>query len=175
MVNKKRRFIMIPVQAANLQNERGVALLLTIMLMVVFSLLSVSLFEMLKASTQISGNHRLELRTLYIANAGVEDTIKRLCDADEVDWDNFVRGLIDPPEVSFAGGKYDPDIYVISTEIPDPSPSIYGRYRIVCTGTIGDFKRAVGSYINLIRFGNPDSPVFVAQTTSWQVIPPPSP
>ena len=173
MVNSSRRFITTLVQRVNRRNESGVALLLTIILMIVFSLLAISLFDMLMASTQISGNHRLELRTLYIADAGLEDTIKRMCNPSDPEWDALMHGAIDHPETPFAYGKYDPYIDPISKEIPDPSPSIYGRYMIVCTGTIGDFRRAIEAYVNIIRLGTPDDPYFVAQTTSWQVIQPP--
>ena len=82
----------------HLQEQRGAAMLLSIMLMVVLSLLTITLFELLTASTQITGNHRLEIRTLYIADAGVEAAINVLRDApDESD---------DIPETVFGDGTY---------------------------------------------------------------------
>jgi hypothetical protein len=144
--------------------EKGSALLLVIILMVVFSLLTVSMFELLRASTQISGNYRRDLTALYIADAGIEDAISRL--RANPDMGTVQDILVDP----FGDGSYEMDIYAVS--LPDPSPSIYAIYRIVSTGTIGGFKRAIEAHVKFVTTSGGASG-YAAVTMLWQTVPPP--
>jgi hypothetical protein len=149
--------------------EKGSALLLVIILMVVFSLLSVSMLILLTTSTQISGNYRRDLKTLYIADAGMEHAISILRqDPDPAYW-----AANDPGEVTFGDGKYEMDATLLSPEYPDPSPSIQGLYKIVSTGAIGGFKRAVEVYVKFVPISGGASG-YAAVTMSWQTIPPPA-
>jgi Tfp pilus assembly protein PilX len=59
-------------------NERGVALILAMMLMMALSLLTINSFEMLSSSINIARNHKDDLQALYIAEAGIEDAILQL-------------------------------------------------------------------------------------------------
>lgn len=151
--------------------EKGSALLLVIILMVVFALLTVSMLILLTTSTQISGNYRRDLETLYIADAGIEDAISILRqDPDPAYW-----AANDPGEVTFGDGKYEMDATLLSPEYPDPSPSIQALYKIVSTGAIGGFKRAVEVYIQFVPVsGGPPTGSYAAVTMSWQTIPPPA-
>jgi Tfp pilus assembly protein PilX len=140
-----------------LQSERGVALLLTLMLMVVFSLLSVSLFEMLKASTQISGNHRFDLKATYIADAGVEDAINRLRINPDLGNSTFTGTL--------AGSTY-------SVTITDGSPSnaaIYDEKDIESTGTVNDFSRTINTHVWIVQVFGTNPPIYIVMTTYWKL------
>lgn len=151
-------------QKTEQQNERGAALLLTLILMLVLSLLTVSMFELLKASTQIAGNHRLELRTLYIADAGIEDTIKSLrSDSDLRESTGTVALFTDQP---FADGKYT---VIVKYDGEPDNPSVAYKKEITSTGTIGEFKRAVKVLVNVLENGEDD---YSVATTSWKLVAP---
>ena len=122
-----------PDQKAGLQSESGAALLLTLILMLVFSLLTVSLYELLQTSIQITGNHRLDLRTTYIADAGAEAAINEL--RIDPEWAGPIS--VTP----FAGGAYE--VVVVSN---DPGP---GDVEILSTGTISGFQRRLRVIINV--------------------------
>jgi hypothetical protein len=142
--------------------EKGSALLLVIILMVVFSLLTVSMFELLRASTQISGNYRRDLRAFYIADAGIEDAISRLRLNPDM-------GTVQDTVETFGDGNYEMDIYAVS--YPDPSPSIYAIYRIVSTGTIGGLKRYIEAHVKFVPISGGASG-YAAVTMLWQTIDP---
>ena len=154
--------MLVCMRKAAFQSESGVALLLTLILMVVFSLLSVSLFELLKASTQISGNHRLDLRATCAADAGVEDAINRL----RADPDNPDDPLI-PYSFSgtLAGSTY-------SVTITDSSPSnmaIYDEKDISSTGTVMGLSRTAQAHVRIIKVFGTDPIVYIVMVTSWEL------
>jgi len=60
------------------KNEKGVALILALMLMTALSLLTVNSFEMLSSSIRIAANHKDDLQALYVAEAGIEDGVQRM-------------------------------------------------------------------------------------------------
>jgi len=60
------------------KNEKGVALILALMLMVALSLLAITSFEILSGSIRIARNHKDDLRALYVAEAGIEDGVSQL-------------------------------------------------------------------------------------------------
>lgn len=136
--------------------ERGSALLLVIILMVVFSLLTVSMFDLLRSSTQISGNYRLDLRAFYIADAGIEDAISRLRA-------NPSTGTVEDIVETFGDGNYEMDMYVVSDD-----PAIY---RIVSTGTIGGLKRYIEAHVKFLPISG-GAGGYAAETILWQTIDP---
>lgn len=140
------------------QSERGAAMLLSIMLMVVLSLLTITLFELLTASTQIAGNHRLEIRTLYIADAGVEAAINEL--RDDPTWGT---GFTD---IAFGDGKYTVNVF----DAAPTNPAIYDEKDIISTGTIGGFDRTVSVHVKIIWIGGSDPPEYSVATTSWRLV-----
>ena len=160
----------ISVRKADLNNECGAALLLTMILMILFSLLTLSMFDLLSTSTQISGNQRQDLTTVYIADAGVEHAIKELR-ADPKPSYGLITGAVTFP--SGGDGKYEAAISLESPSFPDPSPSIYARYKIVSTGGRINIKRTVESHVELVEVG--DTGGYAVATTSWKLIPPPPP
>ena len=140
------------------QSERGAALLLSVMLMVVLSLLTITLFELLTASTQITGNHRLEIRTLYIADAGVEAAINEL--RGNPDWsDGFA-------DIDFGDGKYTVDVF----DADPTNPAIYDEKDIASTGTIDGFDRKISVHVKIIIIGGTSPPEYSVATTSWKLI-----
>jgi hypothetical protein len=148
---------------AILQSEHGVALLLTLILMVVFSLLSVSLFEMLKVSTQISGNHRLDLKATYVADTGLEDAINSLRDTP-----TLAEGQTDFllfNNKPFGDGKY-------SVFITDGAPSntaIFDEKDIRSIGTAIGFSRTVQAHVRIVMVGGSDPPIYTVVMTSWKL------
>jgi len=56
-------------------NRRGFVLILTLMLISLLSVLAITSFEMVIATTQITGNHKRYLQSLYTADAGIEHTV----------------------------------------------------------------------------------------------------
>ena len=156
--------MMVTNRKTDVQNERGAALLLTMILMLVLSLLTVSLYEMLQASTQITGNHKLELRATYIADAGVEDAINRLRNTPT--W----AGTI--PSEEFPAGSGN--TYVVDV---DNSPSELGtpvlrEATITSTGTLSGFQRALSVHVHVLEIGVPGSGDYAVSTESWQLVKP---
>lgn len=165
---------MLAYSSYKLDCEKGSALLLVIILMFVFSLLSVSMLMLLTTSTQISGNYRRDLETLYIADAGMEHAISILRNDPSAGRDAATWTANDPGEVTFGDGKYKiEDVTLLSPEYPDPSPSIQALYKIVSTGAIGGFKRAVEVYVKFVPISGGTGGC-AAVTMSWQTVPPPA-
>ena len=148
-----------PISRNGLRNESGVALLLTMMLMLLLSLLTVSLYELLQASAQITGNHKLDLQTTYIADAGVEDAINEL--RDDPEWTTP-----DPMIVSFSDGQYEVNIL---SNVPDPNPGIFRKVKIRSDGTVSGFQRRLEVEVDIIEMG--ESGGYLVATTSWKLTP----
>ncbi|MFC1717353.1 PilX N-terminal domain-containing pilus assembly protein [Candidatus Poribacteria bacterium] len=148
-----------PTSNAALRNESGAALLLTLMLMLVLSLLTVSLYELLQTSSQITGNHRRELKTTYIADAGVEDAINILRSNPYEIAQTF-------PVVSFGNGEYE--VTILSNEPVDAG--ILRGVDIRSVGTLSGFRRAIEAHIQIVDAGELG---YKASITSWEFVPPP--
>lgn|GEM_PF-1860115 len=152
-------------QKINLKNERGAVLLLAIMLMVIFSLLTVTLFDRLKASIQISGNHRTDLRAIYTGDGGVEDAINQLREDPT---------LADDEPYSFTGtGAYGS--YTVTIEDAEVSNSVtyYREKDITSVGTAYGYQRTIEVHVK-IREGETPPPdpllVYTVRVSSWKVI-----
>ncbi len=144
-------------QNGSLRDERGAALLLTIILMMVLSLLTVTLFELLQASTQIAGNHRQDLQAINTADAGVEDAINRL--------------RIDPDDTAafsgdLSGGTYGTYEVSIAT-VADP---VFYRERLITsTGTFRDITRTLNVHIGILRSETHQGPTYAVVTKFWKL------
>lgn len=151
-------------QKNELQNERGVALLLTMILMIVLSLLTVSMFELLKASTQIAGNHKQDLQAMFIADAGVEDAINQL---------RNVPTLADPPApdltlaaVDFAGGSYTVTIKDTGT-----TNAVFFREKdITSTGTFRGVTRIIKAHVGIFAISGKKDDLYAVATSSWRLL-----
>lgn len=144
----------------DLRDEGGAVMLLTIMLMVVFSLLTVTLYELLKVSTQISGNHRLDVRTIYVADAGVEDAINALR-ADP--------GIDNDANYEFTGTLTDGTYSVVVEDCERTGMSIYDEADITSTGTLSNYQRKIKAHVKIILIDS--AGVFAVSTTSWELLP----
>ena len=153
---------------ADLQSERGAALLLTMILMLVFSLLTVSLYELLEASTQIAGNHIQDLKAVCAADAGVEDAINQLLLVEAT------RDSTDPVVVTgglSSGGTYTATIMDAAT----PNPTFSHEKDIVSTGTFLGVTRQIETHIGIIKsYDSKGDPVYAVATASWILRPPSS-
>jgi len=149
---------------AVLQSESGAVLLLVMILMVVFSLLTLAMFDLLKTSTQISGNHKRDLRTIYIADAGIEDAINELRKNPDlaVDADNDV--IIGP--TSFADGTYTTTIKYAGIPL---SPTFYSQKDIISTGTLLGLSRTIKVHAKIIQVGSATPSKYAVATTSWKL------
>jgi len=141
-----------------LRNESGVALLLTMMLMLMLSLLTMSLYELLQTSVQITGNYELDLQTTYIADAGVEGAI------NELRYDpGWTTGF---SNVSFSDGTYG---VTILSNVLDPNPGIFRKVKIRSDGTMSGFQRRLEVEVSIIDVGGSGS--YLIATTSWKLMP----
>ncbi len=147
------------------RNEHGAALLLTLILMLVLSLLTVSLYELLQASTQITGNHRLELRTTYIADAGVEAAINEL--RVDPSWVDAGGVFID---VAFGDGTYTVNILNNDFSL---DPTIFREADIISTATVFSFQRKIEAHVAIAIIGYVDTvPRYSVSTISWKLAAP---
>ena len=127
------------IQRNKLNNERGVALILAMMVMVALSLLTVNSFEMLSGSIRISRNHKDDLQALYVAEAGIEDAIIQLR------YDRYWHaGFLDPGK-DFNGNKY-----IVEVENPDPDSGSQDIVKITSTGKVGNFSRVLEAQAKII-------------------------
>lgn len=161
-MGKKRSGILVWGYRFDLQDESGAVLLLTMMLMIVFALLTVSLFDFLTASTQITGNHRLELRTLGIADAGIEAAVNELR-ADPY----WTAGFSDE---SFSDGEYT---VTVDSNITGSNPAIFREADITSTGELDSFQRAASVHVKITEDSGLGT--YSVSTTSWRIMAPPSP
>lgn len=159
--------MLFPGKKFNLKNERGAVLLLAVMLMVIFSLLTVTLFDRLKASIQISGNHRTDLRAIYTGDAGVEDAINQLRDNPEL------ADLPGPPYQFTGTGAYGS--YTVTIEDAEVSNTVtyYREKDITSVGTAFGYQRTLKVHVK-IREGETPPPdpllVYTVRVSSWKVI-----
>ncbi len=61
-----------------MKNKKGVALTLTLFILIIVSLLCIAFLELTTSELQIVGNHFSRLQALNIADAGVENAIAHL-------------------------------------------------------------------------------------------------
>jgi len=139
------------------KNESGAVLIITMILMIVFSLLTISMFDLLRTSTQISGNHKMDLRSIYIADAGVEMAINAL----RIYPDNPTLPSADTP---FADGTFTVTVTDAGTPL---SPTFYAQKDIVSTGTIQGYSRTINVHAKIIAIGT--SSGYGVATTSWRL------
>ena len=140
------------------RSESGAVLIITMILMIVFSLLTISMFDLLRTSTQISGNHKMDLRSIYIADAGVEMAINAL----RIYPDN---PTLPDPDTPFAGGTFTVSLANIN---PNPlSPTFYREMDVISTGTIQGYSRTINVHAMIIAIGT--SSGYGVATTSWRL------
>jgi len=149
---------------AVLQSESGAALLLVMILMVVFSLLTLAMFDLLKTSTQISGNHKRDLRTIYIADAGVEHAINLLRDNPDLAVDADNPEVI--PLTSFADGTYTTTIKYAGIPL---SPTFHSQKDIISTGTLLGLSRTIEVHAKTIQVGSATPSIYAVATISWKL------
>jgi len=91
------------------KDKRGFVLVLTLMLISLMSVLAITSFELVTSTTRITGNHKLYLQALYVADAGVEDTLSVLSRADvDENWDLLVFDPETPSTLqTLSLGDYD--------------------------------------------------------------------
>lgn len=147
-----------------LQSESGVVLLLVMILMVVFSLLTLAMFDLLKTSTQISGNHKRDLRAIYIADAGAEDAINLLRNNPDLAVDVDSPVVIGP--TSFAGGTYTTTIKYAGIPL---TPTFHSQKDIYSTGTLDGLSRTIVVHVKSIQIGSATPGNYAIATTSWKL------
>lgn len=148
-------------QRAVLQNEKGAALLLTMILMVVFSLLTLAMYDLLKTSTQISGNHKRDLRATYIADAGVEEAINLLRNNPYLAVEGYPV-VIGP--TSFADGTYTTTIKYVAGTL---NPTFCAQKDIESTGTLHGSSRTIEVHAKILQIGSANN--YAVATTSWKL------
>lgn len=142
---------------AFLRNESGAVLIITMILMIVFSLLTVGMFDLLRTSSQISGNHKMDLRTVYIADAGVEAAI------------NSLRANPNSPSLPSADTPFADGTFTVTVTDAGPplSPTFYAQKDITSTGTLQGYSRTINVHAKIITIGT--SGGYAVATTSWRL------
>jgi len=90
-----------------LLNQKGMALLTTLIFVFILVTFAVALLTMTSNDTKLSALQRDSTKAFYIAEAGIEKTLyilKKDYESDQ-DWDNGINGYT-PDEVSFGEGTY---------------------------------------------------------------------
>ena len=129
----------------NKKSEKGVALILSLIIMTLLLLLTLSAFEMVAVNAQISDNYIKDLQALYIAEAGINHAISQ----QRINPNNF-SGLTD----SCGPGKYTFTI----TETGNKEREIKS------TGTIGtNSSRTIVANIKIYGSGQ-----YAVLVTSWK-------
>jgi Tfp pilus assembly protein PilX len=139
---------MLQAQRINIKSEKGIALILALILMTLIFLLTLSAFEMVTVNTQIADNQIRDLQALYVADAGIDHAICEL------------RIGTTLANKSCVDGNY---LVVI-----DPTPaSNITEYSIASTATMTNgATRSVIAEVK--RFGSPSS--YTVVITSWKEI-----
>ena len=148
-----------------LGEESGVVLIITMSLMIMFSLLTLGMFDLLKSSTQISGNHKTDLQTVYIADAGVENAINELR-KDPTLADDAALPYPIATDTSFADGAYTVKITDVNTS--PPTPTFIREMDIESTGTLRGYSRTIKAHAKIIQLGALAGDYAVA-ITSWNL------
>jgi len=145
------------------KDKRGFVLVLTLMLISLMSVLAITSFELVTSTTRITGNHKLYLQALYVADAGVEDTLSVLSIAD---WSGL-DFTTDPPsgldtlhlDTGFGWDSFDSvenkwtvsnsdlgstyDVTLTMDAGDDPSDPSDDKIRLESTGTVSSFTKTI--------------------------------
>ncbi len=127
---------------AIMEDQRGAALVVALIVMSVLALLTIASLDMLTVNVQIVGNHARELRAAYIADAGVEDAIDTLRDTPS--WDTGLTNVEFPTD---SGNTYTVAI----------DNSAYPLVVITSTGTISSFQRSLEVQVKMTGSSSPYS------------------
>jgi Tfp pilus assembly protein PilX len=84
-----------------IDNEKGSALILTLLILMVMSILIVGGLELLTTDLRITDNHLHDIQATYIADAGIEDAIYQL--SQDASWST---GFTDQEFPSGSGNLY---------------------------------------------------------------------
>lgn len=143
------------------KDKRGFVLVLTLMLISLMSVLAITSFELVTSTTRITGNHKLYLQALYVADAGVEDTLSVLSIADWSGLDftegnestlstlsladidaNWVWDGVDTWSISNTdlGNTYDVALTMDIGDIADPSDD---KISLESVGTVSSFTKTI--------------------------------
>ena len=119
------------IQRLKPKDKKGVALILALMLMTALSLLTITSFEILTGSIGIARNHKDDLQSLYVAEAGIEDAILQL----RFSWSvSSTSGSLD-------GNTYTLTVTTVSADIKN----------IESQGTAGIFQRTLIARVKKIN------------------------
>ena len=150
-------------QEIKLRDERGAALLLSIMLLVLFSLLTVSMFKMLSITGQITGNHRDDLKAICSADAGAEDAIDQL----RIDPTLGDGGI---PHV-FAGSLTTGGTYQVVIKDVEVSNPVFHREKYVFSmGRYDSVTRSLQTHLGIIKTNDGSSDIHSVMTRSWKFL-----
>jgi hypothetical protein len=133
-----KTFILTPKLNNEKNNEKGVALILAIMLMLALAMLTISTFELLSSSIRISGNIKYDLQALYVSEAGIEDAILQL--RYNGNWNTGFTNR------NFGGSNYDVTITAVSM-----ANGHQFLVDIQSTGRVGDFQRILIARVRIIE------------------------
>src|SRR6185369_9039075 len=77
----------------NVENERGIALVMALLVLLVLSLLAVVLMMSVNVDTKIAGHNQRESDALNVAQAGLSEAMTRLADPTDINLNNNPRAV----------------------------------------------------------------------------------
>lgn len=116
-----------------MNNKKGVALLLTIFIILIMSILLIGFFELMTTETAITRNLRSSTQALYVAEAGLQEGIRYTIDnmLGDSDWSNNNATIYSG--ISFGNGTY-------TVELLNGTPDAID---VCSTGTVSGLARVV--------------------------------
>jgi Tfp pilus assembly protein PilX len=125
------------IQEQKQKNKRGVVLILAMFVMVALSLLTITSFELLTGSIRIAKNHKEDLQALYVAEAGIEEGVKRM----------RATGTCSSfgPE-TWAGYQYTVTVETVDSDL-----------KFTSVGSVGYFQRTLEARVKVVE--TPEFPV----------------
>ncbi len=129
--------------------ERGAALIIALMVAVSLSMLIISTLEMVTSGIYITSNHKKYLRSLYMADAGVEDSIKQL--RADPNW-----------STGFSNKSFESGSYTVSID-NSSSPLI----TITSTGTVDNNSVTIECQVEIIDVEGLE---YLAKVIYWKEI-----
>jgi Tfp pilus assembly protein PilX len=131
------------------QDEQGSALILTLLILMVMSILIISALELLSTDLQIIDNHLRDIQATYIADAGIEDAIYELTQNF-----NWSTGFTDKEFPSGSGS-----IYTVTVE------NNYPLVTITSTSTVSGIQRTIEAQVEV--YGS-TSPPYSVKVIYWK-------
>ena len=131
------------------RQESGAVLIIILMLVSILATLTLSTLEMVLAGIQITANHKRDIQSLYVADAGVEDSIRQL--RANPSWNSGFSNK------AFGSGSYTVSI----------NNSSYPNITINSAGTLNSFQKDLEVLTSIVQV---DASNYLVKVLYWREI-----